>query len=113
MGDCVDFKSVRCRRACWRTSYRCALAELRASAHAEPPLYAEDAPHAELFTGFDASDNATGGYVGAGYAFGKGLAAGAYARSAPSDAITTTPRFRFGACKYQPISMAKTATAPL
>ena len=27
----------------------------------------------ELFAGFDASDNAAGGYVGAGYAFGKGL----------------------------------------
>ena len=43
------------------------------TARAEPPLFVEDAPHAQLFTGFDASDNATGGYVGAGYAFGKGL----------------------------------------
>jgi cellulose biosynthesis protein BcsS len=44
-----------------------------ATARAEPPLYVDDAPHAELFTGFDASDNSVGGYLGAGYAFGKGL----------------------------------------
>jgi hypothetical protein len=31
------------------------------------------APHFEVFTGVDASDNAAGFYVGAGYAFGKGL----------------------------------------
>jgi hypothetical protein len=43
-----------------------------ATARAEPPLYVEDAPRVELFTGFDASDNFAGGYVGAGYAFGKG-----------------------------------------
>ena len=30
-------------------------------------------PHAEIFTGLDASNNATTGYLGAGYAFGKGL----------------------------------------
>src|SRR6478736_6732030 len=43
------------------------------AARAEPPLHVDDAPHMELFAGFDASDNAAGGYVGAGYAFGKGL----------------------------------------
>jgi hypothetical protein len=30
-------------------------------------------PHAEIFTGLDASNNAVSGYLGAGYAFGKGL----------------------------------------
>ena len=30
-------------------------------------------PHAEIFTGIEASNNATSGYLGAGYAFGKGL----------------------------------------
>lgn len=52
-------------------------------AHAGP-----DAPHTELFTGLEASDNYTSGYVGGGYAFGKGLyapgwrvrAVGAYGR---------------------------------
>ena len=33
---------------------------------------AED-PHAEIFTGLEASNNAVSGYLGAGYAFGKGL----------------------------------------
>lgn len=32
-----------------------------------------DAPHTETFTGFEASDNYASGYVGGGYAFGKGL----------------------------------------
>ncbi len=53
------------------------------TAAAEP-----DAPHTEFFTGFEASDNYTSGYVGGGYAFGKGLyapgwrlrAVGAYGR---------------------------------
>ena len=47
-----------------------------------------DAPHTELFTGIETSDNYTSGYVGGGYAFGKGLyapglrlrAVGAYGR---------------------------------
>jgi hypothetical protein len=30
-------------------------------------------PHAEIFTGLEASNNAISGYLGAGYAFGKGL----------------------------------------
>ena len=30
-----------------------------------------DAPHTELFTGIETSDNYTSGYVGGGYAFGK------------------------------------------
>lgn len=30
-------------------------------------------PRAEIFTGLEASNNATTGYLGAGYAFGKGL----------------------------------------
>jgi Cellulose biosynthesis protein BcsS len=30
-------------------------------------------PHSEIFTGLEASNNATTGYLGAGYAFGKGL----------------------------------------
>jgi Cellulose biosynthesis protein BcsS len=33
---------------------------------------AED-PHSEIFTGLEASNNAVSGYLGAGYAFGKGL----------------------------------------
>lgn len=45
-------------------------------------------PHAEMFSGFEASDNYASGYVGGGYAFGKGLyapgwrlrAVGAYGR---------------------------------
>ena len=53
------------------------------TAAAEP-----DAPHTEFFTGFEDSDNYTSGYVGGGYAFGKGLyapgwrlrAVGAYGR---------------------------------
>jgi cellulose biosynthesis protein BcsS len=57
-----------------RRPSRCCLCDKRAAtARAEPPLYVDDAPHAELFTGFDASDNSVGGYLGAGYAFGKGL----------------------------------------
>ncbi|MGH6735013.1 MAG: cellulose biosynthesis protein BcsS [Methyloceanibacter sp.] len=41
---------------------------------AAPEASAEsDVPHTELFTGFEASDNYASGYVGAGYAFGKGL----------------------------------------
>ncbi len=47
-----------------------------------------DGPHTELFTGIETSDNYTSGYVGGGYAFGKGLyapglrlrAVGAYGR---------------------------------
>jgi Cellulose biosynthesis protein BcsS len=39
------------------------------TANAEP----DGPPHTEIFTGFEASDNYTSGYVGAGYAFGKGL----------------------------------------
>jgi hypothetical protein len=30
-------------------------------------------PHTEIFTGLEASNNAITGYLGAGYAFGKGL----------------------------------------
>lgn len=36
-------------------------------------LAENEAPRAELFTGFEASDNYASGYVGGGYAFGKGL----------------------------------------
>jgi Cellulose biosynthesis protein BcsS len=47
-----------------------------------------NAPHTEMFTGVEASDNYTSAYVGGGYAFGKGLyapglrlrAVGAYGR---------------------------------
>jgi hypothetical protein len=60
-----------------------ALGTLPAPAVAEP-----DEPHTELFTGFEASDNYASGYLGGGYAFGKGLyapgfrlrAVGAYGR---------------------------------
>jgi Cellulose biosynthesis protein BcsS len=41
---------------------------LAETAGAEP-----EAPHTEFFTGFESSDNYTSGYVGGGYAFGKGL----------------------------------------
>ena len=53
------------------------------------PLRADpDTPHAEMFSGFEASDNYASGYVGGGYAFGKSLyapglrlrAVGAYGR---------------------------------
>ena len=36
-------------------------------------LAAAQDPHAEIFTGLDASNYALSGYLGAGYAFGKGL----------------------------------------
>jgi hypothetical protein len=32
-----------------------------------------DGAHTEIFTGLDATDNSTQGYVGGGYAFGKGM----------------------------------------
>lgn len=32
-----------------------------------------DGPRNEIFTGFEASDNYASGYLGGGYAFGKGL----------------------------------------
>jgi len=41
---------------------------LATNAHAEL-----DPPHTEFFTGFETSDNYASGYVGGGYAFGKGL----------------------------------------
>jgi Cellulose biosynthesis protein BcsS len=44
------------------------LASLAQPAFAEP-----DPPHWETFSGFEASNDYTNGYVGGGYAFGKGL----------------------------------------
>ena len=41
---------------------------LAVAARAEPQM-----PHIEFFTGFEESDNYASGYVGGGYAFGKGL----------------------------------------
>lgn len=47
---------------------------LAASLIAVPQLRAEPAiPKTEIFTGLEATDNATSGYLGFGYAFGKGL----------------------------------------
>ncbi len=40
---------------------------------ASPALAGPDGPSTEIFTGLEATDNAVSGYVGAGYAFGKGL----------------------------------------
>jgi hypothetical protein len=34
---------------------------------------ADPGPNSEIFTGLEATDNAMSGYLGAGYAFGKGL----------------------------------------
>ena len=45
-----------------------ALALAASAAVAEP-----EAPRSEIFTGFEASDNYASGYLGGGYAFGKGL----------------------------------------
>jgi hypothetical protein len=45
-----------------------ALALPASDAVAEP-----EAPRNEIFTGFEASDNYASGYLGGGYAFGKGL----------------------------------------
>jgi hypothetical protein len=45
-----------------------ALGLAASSAAAEP-----EAPRNEIFTGFEASDNYASGYLGGGYAFGKGL----------------------------------------
>jgi hypothetical protein len=73
LGGCVDNDGVSRRHLRGGLIVVVFLMSAGATAHAEPPLYIEDAPRAELFTGFDANDNAAGGYVGAGYAFGKGL----------------------------------------
>jgi hypothetical protein len=40
---------------------------------APPALAAEDGPTTEIFTGIGVEENSTQGYVGAGFAFGKGL----------------------------------------
>jgi hypothetical protein len=73
VGVCVDKGGVLCRRVRGGLVAVACVISAVGTARAEPPLYVDDAPHAELFTGIDASDNSVGGYVGAGYAFGKGL----------------------------------------
>ena len=73
MGGCVDNDGALRRHYGGGLLVAVFLIVAVGTARAESPLYVEDAPHAELFTGFDASDNFAGGYVGAGYAFGKGL----------------------------------------
>lgn len=70
MGGCVQ--QVRGPRLCLSEAARLAVLAaglLTASlAHAGP-----DEPRAEIFTGLEASNNAVSGYLGGGYAFGKGL----------------------------------------
>jgi len=102
VGVCVDKDGVLCRHS--RGGLVAVVCVMSAGARAEPLLYVEDVPHTELFAGFDASDNAAGGYVGAGYAFGKGLLVGAYARSELSATITMTGR--------SPRVARKSATTP-
>ena len=51
-----------------------------------------DAPHTETFSGFEASDNYTSGYVGGGYAFGKGL----YAPGLRLRAVGAYGRYHYG-----------------
>jgi len=59
------------------------------------PLHAEpDAPHTEVFTGFEASNYASG-YVGGGYAFGKGLCAPGW-RVPPHDPNNTVQGTKIG-----------------
>ena len=69
LGDRVHHaKSARLTREATRISVLGAgllLASLTSAA-------AQD-PHSEIFTGLEASNNAVSGYLGAGYAFGKGL----------------------------------------
>jgi hypothetical protein len=70
LGGRVDhaYYSVRCTREAARISVLGAgllLASLASAA-------AQD-PHTEIFTGLEASNNAISGYLGVGYAFGKGL----------------------------------------
>ncbi|MGH6865327.1 MAG: hypothetical protein ACREDO_03935 [Methyloceanibacter sp.] len=49
------------------------LAALFLGVSAEIPAAEAEVPRAEFFTGFESSDNYNSGYVGGGYAFGKGL----------------------------------------
>ena len=75
------------------------------------PTAAQD-PHAEIFTGLDASNNAVSGYLGAGYAFGKGLyAPGWRAPLAALAATTIAARCLAGAAISAPPSMAMQAMA--
>src|SRR5262245_18588990 len=48
-------------------------------------------PHSEIFTGLEASNNAVSGYLGAGYAFGKGL----YERGWPVSAVGALGRYDY------------------
>jgi len=70
VGGCVH--QVGCMRL--RASEAMRVVVVRAAllstsmAHTEP-----GEPHAEIFTGLEASNNAISGYLGGGYAFGKGL----------------------------------------
>lgn len=48
-------------------------------------------PHSEIFTGLEASNNAVSGYLGAGYAFGKGL----YERGWPVRAVGALGRYDY------------------
>jgi hypothetical protein len=73
VGGCVDNDGVLRRHVRGGVVAIVCVMSIVGGARAEPPLYVDDAPHTEFFAGFDASDNAAGGYVGAGYAFGKGL----------------------------------------
>jgi hypothetical protein len=65
-------QNIGCRRL--RASAVARAIALGAGLLAAPMAHAgPDAPHAEIFTGLEANNNALSGYLGAGYAFGKGL----------------------------------------
>jgi hypothetical protein len=56
-------------RACGAMAVVALLASLTTPSQGQ----ADPGPNSEIFTGLDATDNATSGYLGFGYAFGKGL----------------------------------------
>lgn len=69
MRGCLKFRvNSGLRESAVRGAVVLAVGVIVGTARAEP-----DAPHTEMFTGFEASDNYASGYVGGGYAFGKGL----------------------------------------
>ena len=56
-------------RACGAMAVVALLASLTTPSQGQ----ADPGPNSEIFTGLEATDNATSGYLGFGYAFGKGL----------------------------------------
>jgi len=90
MGECSPCRggSIAGVRSALRGSGALCAAVFALGLSAERACAGADTPHTEMFTGIETSDNYTSGYVGGGYAFGKGLyapglrvrAIGAYGR---------------------------------